>query len=258
MRIHGLFALPRHAALVCAIAASMFMAPLAHAAEGGADGWDWMVAPYVWGMSFDSDLQRTEPPDGGINSDISFDDVLSDFDGVFQAHIEGRTDHWGVFADFTYLGLAEEREYPRFRTESDLDARLFEVAAVWSPGDERGKGLDVFAGLRYIDLDMSVIFEPTNPEFESTVFDGSQSFNDFMLGARYTLALSDRWALTLRGDGSFGDTEGTWNASAVANYQMQRGAWLLGYRYLSVEVETDDSNIDMTMHGPVIGYGFQF
>ena len=40
--------------------------------------------------------------------------------------------------------------------------------------------------------------------------------NDFMLGARYTWSLSERWGLTLRGDGSFGDTEGTWNTSAVA------------------------------------------
>lgn len=249
----------RHRFLLPAVcAAAALITPLAHAAEGEPGSWDWMVAPYVWGVSFGTDLTRTEPPAGGISGDSNFDDVLSNFDGAFQVHVEGHTDHWGMFADFTYLGLAQDRDHPRFRTETDLDARLFDAAAVWSPGDERGEGLQVLAGLRYIDVDMTVIFNPTNPAFDSTVFDGSQSFTDFMVGARYTWALSDRWGLTLRGDTSFGDTEGTWNASAVADYRMKRGAWLVGYRYLSVELETDGTTTDLTMSGPMIGYGFKF
>ena len=70
--------------------------------------------------------------------------------------------------------------------------------------------------------------------------------------------MSDRWGLTLRGDGSFGDTEGTWNASAFAQYRVKHGAWLFGYRYLSVEVETGNSNTEITMNGPVAGFGFVF
>ncbi|MET0892557.1 MAG: hypothetical protein ABWY01_03195 [Pseudoxanthomonas sp.] len=222
------------------------------------DGWQWMVAPYVWGVSLDTDLQRSEPPAGGIGSDINFDDVLDKFDGAFEVHVEGQGDHFGVLADFTYLGLADGQDRPRFRTETDLDARLFEIAGVWSPDDERYRGLDVFAGLRYIDLDLSVNFDPENPSFETTVFDGSQSYNDFMVGARYTWALSDRWGLTARGDGSFGDTEGTWNASAVATLRMKHGAWLFGYRYLAAELEIGDTSTDLTVSGPIIGYGFIF
>ena len=240
------------------VVAMLLASASAHAQAADNEGWDWMVAPYLWGVSFDTDLERTEPPAGGISSDSSFDDVLDKFDGAFQVHVEGQTDHWGVFADFTYLGLADEHEQPRFRTETDLDARLFEIAGVWSPDDQRYRGLDVFAGLRYIDVDMTVRFDPENPAFDTTTFDGSQSFNDFMVGARYTWALSDRWAVTLRGDGSSGDTEGTWNASAVANYRMKHGTWLFGYRYLSVELETGDTNTELTMSGPMIGYGFIF
>lgn len=230
----------------------------AQAQTDDGDAWQWMVAPYAWGVSFDTDLQRTEPPAGGISNDTGFDDVLDKFDGAFQVHAEGQGEHFGVFADFTYLGLADEQDRPRFRTETDLDARLFEIAGVWSPDDERYKGLDVFAGLRYIDVDMTVNFDPVDAAFATTVFDGSQSFSDFMVGARYNWALSDRWGLTLRGDGSFGDTEGTWNTSAVANFRMKRGAWLFGYRYLSVEVETGGTNTELTMSGPMIGYGFIF
>ena len=235
--------------------ASLFPA-LASAADG--EGWEWSVAPYLWAVSINTDVTTGSPPDGGISTDLDFDGVLDKFDGAFLIHAEGQEEHWGVFADFIFLGLADEHDQPRFRTESDLDARLFELAAVWNPGEGRYRGLDVFAGLRYIDLDLTVQFDPTNPVFSNSTFDGSESYNDFMLGARYTWALSDRWGVTLRGDGSFGDTEGSWNASAVANYRMTNGAWLFGYRYLTGELEAGDGNIDLTLMGPMIGYGFTF
>lgn len=221
-------------------------------------GWDWMVTPYAWATSIGMDLRTGQPPAGGTSADNDFDDVIDKLDGVFQAHIEGRGDRIGMFADFTYLGLADSHDHPRFRTDSDLDARLFELAAVWTPGADRNQGLGIFAGLRYIDVDLTVNLRPTGPILETTSIDGEDNYSDLMLGARYTWALSDRWGLTLRGDGSFGGTEGTWNASAVADYRMKRGAWLLGYRYMDVELESGGNEVDITMNGPMVGYGFKF
>lgn len=238
------------------IAILIFCPTVAFAAEN--DSWEWIVAPYGWGASIGTDLETTQPPEGGVSTDTEFDDVVDKLDGAFQVHVEGQGDKFGVFADFTYLGLGDSKDYPRFSTSSDLDTRLFELAAVWSPGEDRYKGLDLFAGLRYIDVDLSVQLDPTNPLFDTTRIDEGQSFSDFMLGARYTWALSDRWGLTLRGDGSFGDTEGTWNASAMANFRMKRGAWFVGYRHLSVELEGNQKNTEISMSGPQIGYGFFF
>lgn len=244
----------RTAALAC-------LAPAfcAHAAPAGdADGWSWMIAPYGWGASVGTDLERVEPPTGGASSDTQFRDIVSKFDGAFQAHVEGQGDHFGVFTDFTYLGLADERMHPRFRINSDLDTRLFELAAVWSPGPERHQGIELFAGLRYIDVDLGVAFDPENPSFDGTSLDVGKSYSDLMLGARYGWALSDRWGLSLRGDGSFGDTEGTWNASGTLEYRMNRGAWLFGYRYLSIDMAAANRETTITLHGPLVGYGFVF
>ena len=100
------------------------------------DGNGWW--PRMYGpSSFNTDLERSLPPAGGISNDTNFDGVLDKFDGAFQVHVEGQEAHWGMLADFTYLGLSDDHDYPRFHTESDLDARLFDVAAVWSPGDDR-------------------------------------------------------------------------------------------------------------------------
>jgi hypothetical protein len=243
----------RHCVFATALAAAL-AAPSAQAAEE----WQWTVAPYLWAVSFDTDLQRTVPPEGGLSTDTGFDDVLDKFDGAFLLHVEGGNGEFGVFSDFIYLGLADDHDYARFHTESDLDARMFELAGVWSPGGDPRQGIDVFAGLRYIDVDFDVQFDPEDPAFANSAVEAGDSFNDFMIGARYRWPLSDRWGLTLRGDSSFGGTEGTWNVSAVAEYRMDNGAWLLGYRHLAVEFDTGPSNVDLTVSGPLIGYGFIF
>lgn len=238
---------------LCVLLASMCMAGTARAGER----MDWIIAPYGWAASIGTDLKTSSPPSES-STDTDFRDVVDKLDGAFEIHIEGQGDRFGFFTDFTYLGIADDRVHPRFAIDSDLDTRLFELAAVWNPSPERFRGVDVFAGLRYIDVDLTVQLEPNNPIFNNVRIDGGRTYNDFMVGARYTWALSPRWALTLRGDGSFGDTDGTWNASAVTQFRTGNGAWAFGYRHLDVEIEAGGSKTHITMSGPVIGYGFRF
>lgn len=237
------------------IALALCFSANANAAEG--DGWEWLIVPYGWAASIGTDLKTTSPPSES-STDTDFRDVVDKLDGAFEIHIEGQGDRFGMFADFTYLGLADGRNHPRFNIESDLDTRLFEIAGVWNPSDERYRGVDVFAGLRYIDVDFTSELRPVNPIFRTVTVDGGETFNDFMVGARYTWALSERWGLTARGDASFGDTEGTWNVSAVVQYRTGNGAWVFGYRHLDVELETRSSNTHITMSGPQVGYAFRF
>jgi hypothetical protein len=239
--------------LLCLAIALAGVAPQANAAD-----WDWMVAPYVWLPSINSDLERTVPPEGGISADTSFDDILDKGDGAFLIRAEGQGDDFGVLADFVYLGLADDHEFERFNTETDLDARLFDLAGVWSPGDERYQGFEVIAGLRYIDVNVSAQFDPVNPAFATTSFNGGDTLYDFMLGVRFTTELSDKWSLSLRGDGSTGDSEGTWNFDGTVYYKTNSGAWFAGYRYLSVEYGNNDRNVRLNLSGPTFGYAFKF
>lgn len=229
------------------------VSPISRAAEG--DGWDWMVAPYGWIANVSTDLNSGEPPAG---TDSDFSDIVAKIDGGFEAHLEGQGDEWGMFADFSWVSLGDDNDRRLSHTESDLDVYLVEAAAVWSPGDTRNHGWELFAGLRYIDINLEIDVDPVNPAFGNATIDVSQGYSDFMIGARYTWNWTDRWGVTLRGDGSSGDTEGTWNASVVGHYRMEHGAWLFGYRYLSAEFQTGAEDTDITVKGPVLGYGFVF
>lgn len=227
------------------------------APPAGATDWDWRVAPYGWAPSISTDIKTRSPPSSS-SIDTEFGDIVDKIDGAFQAHLEGQGDRWGMLADLTFLSLADDSTHPRYRTASDLDTRLFEIAVIWSPGTERFKGIEVIAGLRYIDVDLTVELTPANPAFPPVVVDAGDSFNDVMLGARYSWAISERWGVTVRGDGSLGDTEGTWSASAIAQYGVGKGAWLLGYRHLDIELETRSSETNLALSGPLVGYVFRF
>lgn len=220
-------------------------------------GWDWMVEPYIWGASIGTDMRTITPPTEA-DSDSSFSDIMDKLDGVFMARVEGRNDHYGMFADFIYLGLADGTQRRVLRTDTDLDARLLDAAFSWRFSGERETGLDVFGGARYIDLDLSTRFQPDNPAFETRTVDVGKSYLDLLLGARYAWQLSERWNMAVRGDGSVGQTEGTWSASLMAGYRTGNGAWLFGYRYLEADLGNANADVTLNLSGPLVGYGFRF
>lgn len=216
--------------------------------------WQWSVTPYLWSVSARADTTFAEEPGSASQVDNLFDTL----DGAVQLHAEGLHGTWGGFADITYLGLSDDREHPDFRSEADFDTRLFELAVLWHPGADPEAGLETFAGLRYIDFDLTAKFFPTDPQLLVVDEHESRSYSDLMLGVRYTWPLSDRWSLTLRGDGSWGQTDGTWNASGVVRYRTRNGAWLLGYRYLHGDLGDGGNTVRLTADGPEVGYAFRF
>ena len=230
---------------------------LLFAANAEAQEWGWMVEPYVWATSIGSDVHANQPPIEG-STEMDFRDILDKLDGAVQLHAEGRGDGMGVFADFTYLGIADSHSGNFARTEADLDTRLFEAAWVWTPSGQRDRGLDLFGGVRYLEADFTLAIDPANPELAGRVLDVGDNYLDAMLGGRYTWVPGDRWRVTARADTSVGQTGGSWNASVMAQYRTAHGAVLFGYRHLEVELESAGVRTDLTMTGPIAGYAFIF
>ena len=240
------------------LAVSLSLASTAALAAPADGRWDWVVAPYIWAPSFSTDFRSASPP-SQASSDSAFVDIIDEIDGVFLIHGEGQGDDFGVFADFIFLCLADSTDRPQLRTRSDLDTTLVEVAVVWSPHATRFTGFEAFAGLRTIDVDFDLQLAPVDPQFPATSARVNETYHDFMLGARYTFPMSERWSATLRGDGSWGDSNGTWGASAMAHYTTAHGAWHVGWRYLDIDLEASIHNeLSLGLNGPVVGYGFRF
>jgi hypothetical protein len=228
-------------------------APLGAAAED----WDWSLTPYAWLPSVGTDIHIDVPPidTGGTTQ---FSAIRPKLGFTIPLHLEGQGDEWGLLSDLLYLPVSGKRHNDLFSTDTSLDAGIFELAAVWSPGPARHEGFEVIGGLRYIWASIDFKLIPNNPALSSAKVSPGSSYADFMLGARYIARLTDRWALTLRGDGSWGSTDGTYGADAVFTYATGNGAWVLGYRYLRPKFSDGDREFNVKMYGPEIGYAFKF
>lgn len=230
--------------------------PAAESTSTSNEGWDWVVAPYLWATSISTNLRKDGAPEFGTETE--FDDLLSKLDMAFQIHVEGQGDRFGAFADVTYIALSDSKERSIYTSDTSLDTSFVEVAGVWNVEPERFEGLDVFAGVRHIQAGTDVELDPVDPLKSTVNLKFDQSFTDFMAGVRYNATFSERWGMTLRADGGWGDTETDYSVSAMLRYKMNKGSMILGYRYMELEVAGDNQNLDLTLQGPVFAYAFGF
>ena len=233
--------------------------PVAAQADETADSdWSWRVAPmYLWAPSIKTDLKFDQPP---VPSTSRFGDIISKVDIVLTGHAETQNDHFGVMADVSYLALSDETSYGNgLGTEASLDLTVFELAGVWSPGDDRFSGFEAVAGLRYIKPKIDAKLETDSPSVPDARLILDKAFSDFMVGARYTAKTSARTEVTLRADASLGETGGTENFSAMLRWnRTEKGAWVLGYRLMNVKLDTPGTGVKVTQYGPVVGYEMKF
>lgn len=224
-------------------------------AEGG--DWDWSLAPYAWLPAIGTSLTADVPPidTGGTKQFSGWSPKLG---FTIPLHLEAQGDDFGILSDILYLPLSNKRSGRIFSTDSSFDAGVFELAGVWSPGPARHEGFEVIGGLRYFWASLDLKLIPNNPVLPSGKITIDKSYADFMLGGRYTAKLSDRWALTLRGDGSWGSTDGTYGADAVFTYATSNGAWVFGYKYLKVKFSSTNAEANARLYGPEFAYSFNF
>ena len=83
------------------------------------------------------------------------------------------------------------------------------------------------------------------------------------LGARYIHRIGDRWDFTLRGDYSFGDSEGTLNLLASIGLRVAGPFGLqLGYRHAVIEyadsVDGVPETTEIALTGGFLGFVFRF
>lgn len=223
---------------------------LAMAGEASSGGWDWFAAPYLFASSVSTNLNE------GGSSNADFSDIISKIDMAFQGHVEGQGDTFGAFGDLTYLSLSDSNTHPNFNTDASIKLSIVELAGVWNIEPEHFEGADLFAGMRHLKADADFTIDPTNSALPTTNIGITQNFSDFMVGARYNATLSDRWGLSLRADGGWGDTDGDYNLSAMLRYKLGGGSMSFGYRYMDLKFKANTDTVNIKLSGPVIAYVF--
>jgi hypothetical protein len=135
-----------------------------------------------------------------------------------------------------------------------------EVPPIRIPGFTVSPSVPALPGLDLpgIHVPESVAFGGLKEDFEEI-----DEWVDLAVGARVGLDLTDRWAVMAMGDvGGFGIGSAstfTWHAVGTVNYSLtDRWTLVMGYRALNFDREQGDEEMDLTMHGPIIGATYRF
>ncbi len=213
---------------------------------------DWMAIAYLWGSGISIDAQNA-------SVGVDFKDLVDDLEMSFMGHVEAQGDDIGGFVDVVFVGVGENESRTNFDLNVDNDTTTMDLAMVWSPGEERMTGFELYGGLRYVSNDFRLVADPVPPALPTVTTGSDSSYYDVLFGARFIAPLSEHWRLTLSGDLSGGDTEGTYSVAAYAGYRTGRHHFIGGYKHLEMDLESGAGrDLTVTMTGPVIAYGFSF
>lgn len=248
-----------------AVAAASLFAP---AQDATAEGWEWMVAPYVWGIAPELDFYANG--NEIINAEMDFSDILDNIDFAMQVHAEGRKGALGLFTDVTFLNLGDDKEIngrliipdgTTLRTDTKLTQ--VELGGFYRPSAAE-YGFDILAGARITDMDVDL--DITFPQIGTSSVGGSETYTDGFAGVRYSTPFADKWLMVIRGDVGAGDSEIAWNGVLTLGRTFGKNnnkSFLFGYRYLYMELDGTsdggiDTEVDLTIAGPQIGVAFAF
>ena len=225
-----------------------------------AQGWDYDLAIYLWALGMDGAMTVR-----GVEADvdIGFSEIFDNLEMAFSTHFEAnkRDNPWAWFFDVYWAALGNDIERPQGKF--DMDMAYVEAAGAYNAG----RDFQLFAGLRYISLDLDLQFDPgipLPPQIPTRV-EGDQSWTDLMLGGRLKKDIGERWRFWGRADlAGFGLTDGTdltWNLALMGQVRVaSRITLAVGYRWLDIDYENADDGfaMDVRQEGPVFALNYSF
>jgi len=173
-----------------ALAGVLLLATIPGSAAGQ-DGWQFALTPYGWatGLKGTTTTGQTKS-----DLDVGFDDVLDNLEmgGMVDARLEkGR---WAIQSNLVWADLESETTQDGVRIKGDVDLWVIEAEGRYRLTDH----WEVLAGMRYYDLDVHI----------RAVGVGSAGMDekwiDPIVGAAFSIPLSQRWSFRARGDDRFG------------------------------------------------------
>lgn len=216
------------------------------------------IQPYVWIAEFDGTV-------GAADNDSDRIDVSSGFDGLelggFMLLSEWRRGPWSVFGDFTYAKVTSDAEFASNLLfgggQAQVVGRIAQGAVGYALLQQEGGAVDLFGGLRYIDVDVGLDLQ-AGRLLPAVKLKASDDWLDGFVGLRGSFPLDERWRLSGYADVGKGGSELTWQLAASVGYQFGWGSLVGGWRHLYVDYDQSGIRIDAALTGPIVGADIRF
>lgn len=279
--------------VAAALCAGAFALPLGTARAD--DDWTVRTTFYGWltSMTGSSNVRGNH-----IDIDANFGDMASELDSIvaLMSYTEARKEHWGFYLDMVYADIGFTAESAKLRTplpglsfSRELDAGLgtklvivegggFYELTRWGDSAAAYTALEATGGARYMqasaDLSLAITGTVDLPlgfsrEGEFAVArTGTIDWVDPFVGLRLRHVFAEGDRIALRGDvGGFGvGSEFAWQLLLTYSHNFTIGetplSVALGYRAIGFKHESGRGpsafDLDMTIHGPLVGLTFRW
>ena len=222
------------------------------------DTWQFQLTPYLWIASISGRA--------GIGNLITDTDTSVTSSGVelnfgFMGTFEARKNKFIILTDLQYSDLSTEKGNPGplfSSTRASFKTFVLDPEVGYRVLDN-GKGafVDVLGGIRYWHLNANLQFRAgILPAVEVS---RSRSWVDGVVGLRGRAALSERLFVVGKADLGGGGSNFTYQLFGGVGFNVgKRLALIGGYRDLNVNYNKDGFLFDMSLHGPILGFGIKF
>jgi len=225
------------------------------------DGWRVSVTPYLWISSVENEV--TDKSNGQqVESSASFGDLLENLKFAAIGKGEVQYKRVGVYADLIYLKLGTDQTVQRpvlgpIERDVTLATTTFTLSGFYRVIENDQLNVDLMGGLRYVKLKLDLDFQGAGPGLER---DASRSFSEPVIGVRATQRLGQQTSITGYGDfGGFGGSKDVWQVYGAFNYQWTPKMTVsAGYRYMAIEIDRPNVDVDVTLKGPLLGLTYVF
>ncbi|HSE39830.1 MAG TPA: hypothetical protein VLH08_03630 [Acidobacteriota bacterium] len=220
--------------------------------------WNYSAVVYLWGAGMDGETGTTGANERIVEVDQSFGDILSNLELGFMGGVLARSETWSVSGDFIYMGLGAGVTGPLGNPiDVDVDQTVFGADVGYAVSETA----DLLAGARIVSLQTKLDFSaPINLEVEA-----EKTWVDPYVGIRFHPWINENWSVIIRFDiGGFDiGSDIVWNLNANAVWHVtERSSFAFGYRIMDVKYDDEEGDTefiyDMTNHGPIGGFIYQF
>ncbi|PTM76095.1 hypothetical protein [Cereibacter johrii] len=214
---------------------------------------------FASGLSGQASTFENLPP---ADIDLSFGDVLEDFEGGLMGVAEYRTGPVTLLGDmmFTQVRPGGTLQGP---LASDVELRqrslTLQTTALYRLHATPDMRVDLGAGLRYWHMDNKISTSSDALGYRTRSQD--QDWVDPVAAARVQVRLAPGWTATAYADYGFSGvgSDETWQLLGTVDYSWnERMSLRMGYRVLATDYRNGDFLYDVTMRGPVLGLAYRF
>lgn len=232
---------------------------------------DWKIAPYLWAVGIDGSATLLGYEQ---DLDVSFGDILSDFEVGGSVFAEIGKGHHAVSLDYTYLRLKPDpTPLPSPPTPPDstmatkMTTNILEVAYNYRLDGPQSTA--IVAGARYMDIELKLTPNINGPQLpiEPPIPQGPIVFGpswwDGFVGLKTFSRIGQNWDFEFYGTVGFGESDWPWTLQAMFARRFSNDNRLgLGARVWGIDYSKNNgfmgeySAIDATFYGLLIGYEF--